>query len=142
MKKLPSTFLFSLILTGIGIAGDSDVFTLGEFFELEYASDPQISPEGKRVVYVRNFADIMTDGRYSNLWIINRDGSNHRPLTTGHRNDRSPRWSPDGTKLIYVSNMEGSSEVYMRWMDTQDRLPGSQMSNIHRETLNGHLMEK
>ena len=118
MKKLLSTFLFSLILTGIAFAGNSDVFTLGEFFELEYASDPQISPEGKRVVYVRNFADIMTDQRYSNLWIINRDGSNHRPLTTGHRNDRSPRWSPDGTKLIYVSNMEGSSEVYMRWMDT------------------------
>ena len=92
MKKLSFTFLFSLILNGIAISRDIDVFTLGNFFEIEYVSDPQISPEGKRVVYVRNFADIMTDRRYSNLWIINRDGSNQRPLTTGHRNDRSPRW--------------------------------------------------
>lgn len=118
MKKLPLVFLSTLILTRIAVAGSGEIFTMREFFELEYASDPQISPEGNQVIYVRNFADIMTDRRYSNLWIIDIDGSDHRPLTTGHRNDRSPRWSPDGSKLIYVSNKEGSSEVYIRWIDT------------------------
>ncbi|MEE2877135.1 MAG: S9 family peptidase [Candidatus Neomarinimicrobiota bacterium] len=118
MKKLIILGLTVISMVTSLRAGGGQKFTLSEFFELEYASDPQISPDGKRVVYVRNFADIMTDRRYSNLWVIDTDGKNHRPLTTGHRNDRSPRWSPDGLKLIYVSNMEGSSEIYMRWMDS------------------------
>ena len=65
-------------------------------FQIQLATDPQISPDGKKIVYVRRFADSMTDKRYSNLWIINTDGTDHRPLTTGNRSDISPRWSPDG----------------------------------------------
>ncbi|MFQ5707449.1 MAG: prolyl oligopeptidase family serine peptidase [bacterium] len=93
-------------------------FSLGEMFQLEFASDPQISPDGQRIVYVRNFMDILKDRRRSNLWIINYDGTNHRPLTSGNGNDVSPRWSPDGTRLLYVSRAEGSSQIYLRWMDT------------------------
>lgn len=74
---------------------DDDRFQPLDVFQLEYASDPQISPDGKRIVYVRNFMDIMKDRRRSNLWIINADGSEHRPVTTGKHNDSSPRWSPD-----------------------------------------------
>src|SRR5947207_13764702 len=68
-------------------------------FQIQLSTDPQISPDGKRIVYVRRFADPMTDKRYSNLWIINTDGTDHRPLTTGNRGDASPRWSPDGMRL-------------------------------------------
>lgn len=89
-----------------------------DVFQLEYASDPQISPDGKRIVYVRNFFDIMTDRRRSNLWIINYDGTDHRPLTTGNANDSWPRWSPDGTRLVYVSSNDGTTQLYARWMDT------------------------
>ncbi|MBI3721851.1 MAG: PD40 domain-containing protein [Fimbriimonas ginsengisoli] len=64
-------------------------------FNLQAPADPQISPDGKKIVYVRRFNDPMTDRRYSNLWIINADGSEHRALTTGNRSDGSPRWSPD-----------------------------------------------
>src|SRR6202051_5369413 len=73
-------------------------------FQLQIASDPQISPDGKKIVYVRRFADPMTDKRYSNLWIVNSDGTDHRPLTTGNHNDASPRWSPDGVRLAYLSD--------------------------------------
>src|SRR6516164_4427992 len=66
-----------------------------DVFNLQLATDPQISPDGKRIVYVRQFSDIMTDKRYSNLWIINSDGSNHRSLTTGNYTESSPRWSSD-----------------------------------------------
>ncbi|MEP7336350.1 MAG: S9 family peptidase, partial [Acidobacteriota bacterium] len=92
--------------------------TINDVFNLELAADPQISPDGKRVVYVRQFADVMTDRRCSNLWIVNVDGTDHRPLTTGNFNDTAPRWSPDGTQLIYISNREGSAQIYRRWMDT------------------------
>ncbi len=87
-------------------------------FNLENATDPQISPDGRKVIYVRRFNDIMSDKRYSSLWIINFDGSDHRPLTTGNYEDSSPRWSPDGTQIIYISDRDGSPQVYRRWMDT------------------------
>ncbi|MFQ5768468.1 MAG: TolB family protein, partial [Acidobacteriota bacterium] len=92
--------------------------TAMDVFQLEYASDPRISPSGKRIVYVRNFMDIMKDQRRSNLWILNTDGSQHRPLTTGNRNDSSPRWSPDGKRLLYISSIDGSTQIYLRWMDS------------------------
>jgi len=87
-------------------------------FQLQLPTDPQISPDGKRIVYVRRFADPMTDKRYSNLWIINTDGTDHRPLTTGNRGDISPRWSPDGLRLAYLSDADGKQQIYVRWMDT------------------------
>src|SRR5436189_5750937 len=87
-------------------------------FQIQLPTDPQISPDGKRIVYVRRFADASTDKRYSNLWIINSDGSDHRPLTTGNRSDSSPRWSPDGTRLAYLSDADGKPQIYIRWMDT------------------------
>ena len=52
-----------------------------DIFNLEYVSDPQISPDGKTIVYVRNYKDIMTDKNLSNLWMINFDGSHNRHIT-------------------------------------------------------------
>ena len=95
-----------------------------DVFGLEYASGPQVSPDGKQVVYVRNSMDIMKDRARSTLWIINADGGEHRPLTSGSRNDSQPRWSPDGGRLLYVaSEAEAAGEdrpaqMFCRWMDT------------------------
>lgn len=90
-----------------------------DVFDLELSADPQISPDGTTIVYVRTFFDIMTDRRRSNLWTVRFDGSRHRPLTTGNENDSSPRWSPDGTRLVYISSSDGSTQLYLRWLDTQ-----------------------
>src|SRR5256886_15978888 len=87
-------------------------------FQIQLPTDPQMPPDGKRIVYVRRFADPMTDKRYSNLWIINADGTDHRPLTTGNPSDASPRWSPDDMRLAYLSDADGKQQLYIRWMDT------------------------
>ena len=107
-----------LSLAAVSNEGTSKRFELMDVFGLEHASSPRISPDGGRVVYVRNFMDIMSDVLRSNLWIVHADGANHRPLTSGNYNDHSPRWSPDGERLLYVSNREGSEQLYVRWMDT------------------------
>ncbi|MBP86971.1 MAG: peptidase S9 family protein [Planctomycetaceae bacterium] len=96
---------------------DDKKFELTDVFQLEWASDPQISPDGTRIVYVRNFMDIMSDKRRSNLWIINADGTDHRAITTGNGNAFSPKWSSDGGRLIYLSKTDESTQVYCRWMD-------------------------
>ncbi len=64
-----------------------DHLTPEDIFHLQYTSDPQISPDGKRIVYVRTSANIMTDTRETNLWIVNFDGTDDRALTSGHDND-------------------------------------------------------
>jgi acylaminoacyl-peptidase len=69
-----------------------------DLFEFEYVLDPQISPDGRKIVYLRRYSDVQTDERYSNVWLINSDGTGHRPLTTGQFHDGSPKWSPDGTR--------------------------------------------
>ena len=92
-------------------------FTANDYFNFEYVSDPQISPDGKKIIYVRNFADVMTDKFYSNLWIIGFDGAGNRPLTSGLFHDASPRWSPDGSQIIYISDRDGKPQIYKHWLD-------------------------
>ena len=104
-----------------------------DVFDLEYVSDPQISPDGQYIVYVRNFKDVMTDQNLSNLWIIGFDGNQHHPLTTGNQKNFSPRWSADGKELIYISNKSGKTQLYRRWMDTGIE---SKLTNLHQSISN------
>lgn len=111
----------ALLLAAVPVqAQDTDPseFGLLDMFELEVAQDPRISPDGSRIVYVRRGSDIMTDRSRTALWMMDFDGSNHRPLTDGTSSVSSPRWSPDGNRLLYVSNEDGSSQLFVRWMDT------------------------
>ncbi len=98
----------------------SDRFQPMDVFGLEWASDPQISPDGRRVAYVRYSMDVMKDRRRSRIWLIDADGSDHRPLTSGG-GEFSPRWSPDGHRLLYAARPlpDGDSlQLHVRWMDT------------------------
>ena len=95
---------------------DSDVF------DLEFASNPMMSPEGDRIIYVRNFKDIMSDANLANLWMVYPgkagDAVRHLPVTTGKQRDVSPRWSADGNEIIFISNRDGSSQIYRKWLDS------------------------
>jgi dipeptidyl aminopeptidase/acylaminoacyl peptidase len=93
-------------------------FQAEDIFELEYAADPQVSPNGKDIVYVRRSNDIMTDSTRSSLWIVDAKGKSHRPIASSQKNHYSARWSPDGKRLAFVSNSEERPQLYVRWMDT------------------------
>lgn len=98
---------------------DNNVFLNTDIFELEVATDPQISPDSSQIAYVRRSMDIMTDKPRSNIWVIDSSGQEHRPLKSGADSYTSPRWSPEGDRLAYVSSAEGrGAELYVRWMDT------------------------
>ena len=62
--------------------------------------------------------DIMEDRRRTELWTVDADGSNHRKLTVRAVGESSPRWSPDGSMLAYLSKEEGKTQIFLRWMDT------------------------
>ncbi len=100
------------------VAQDVRPLEMMDIFDLEWASSPQISPDGSHVVYVRNFYDVMTDTSRSNLWLIDIASGEQRPLTSGTRRNSSPAWSPTGDRLLWVSNADGGAQIWMRWMDT------------------------
>lgn len=114
--------LFAAAVPGAALAqapqAAAERFQAMDVFSLEYAADPRISPDGRRVVYERRFMDVMTDRERSNLWLIGADGGGHVPLTTGNRTDRSPRWSPDGTRVAYVSTEEDGAQIWVRWIES------------------------
>jgi acylaminoacyl-peptidase len=124
MKELPLKnyllFCFLLVFSSNFMTAEdlSKIYTVHDYFNFEWVSDPQISPDGSKIIYVRNFMDITTDKFYSNLWIINFDGTDNRPLTSGLYQDSSPRWSPDGRQIIYLSDKDGKPQIHKRWMDT------------------------
>ena len=119
MNTLRNALLITIpVLLWATVTTAQERFSALDVFELEYASDPRISPDGSKVAYVRRSNDIMTDRTRGNLWIAATDGSSHRPLLSGRDSYSSPRWSPDGTRLAYASNAGGSQQLYVRWMDT------------------------
>jgi dipeptidyl aminopeptidase/acylaminoacyl peptidase len=118
-------FICLILLFTLGLRSESfseeersNLFEPRDIFDLEYASDPRISPDGRQIVYQRHSMDIMTDSVRSNLWMINSNGAQHRPVLSGRNSFSSPRWSPDGKRLAYITAAEGSPQLYVRWMDT------------------------
>jgi dipeptidyl aminopeptidase/acylaminoacyl peptidase len=95
----------------------SRLFTGADLFDLEQVSDPQISPDGTRVAYVRRSGDIMTDRVRSTLWLVDLRTGTQQPIVATGGSHTSPRWSADGSRLAYVSAAEGSPpQLYVRWM--------------------------
>lgn len=100
-----------------------------DVFDLQYVADPQISPDGETIIYVRHQFDIMTDRRYTNLWQISFNGENHQALTSGKSSYGTPAWSPDGSKIAYTSSEEGSNQIYIRWMDSGETSSITNLTN-------------
>ncbi|HUO53008.1 MAG TPA: S9 family peptidase [Gemmatimonadaceae bacterium] len=116
------TAIFLAALAPLVLRAQADTaihrFTGRDVFDLEWAADPQIAPDGRRIAFVRAGFDIMKDDERGRLWVIDADGGNLRPLLDQSRDASSPRWSPDGTRLLFVSTAEGKSQIFVRWMDS------------------------
>ncbi|MEL7444560.1 MAG: S9 family peptidase [Pseudomonadota bacterium] len=90
-----------------------------DLFGLSVAADPQISPDGDAIAYVRRTNDIMVDQAVSSIWLIDIASGDETPLVTGEGSHVSPRWSPEGDRLAYVSTESGGGpELHVRWMDS------------------------
>ncbi|MEZ5500842.1 MAG: S9 family peptidase [Steroidobacteraceae bacterium] len=89
-----------------------------DVFDLETASDAQISPDGRYIVYVRNNNDIMTDSVRQSLWLIDVQSGEQQALQADGHDNFSPRWSPDGRRIAFVSTADGKPQLYMRWLDS------------------------
>ncbi len=111
---------FSIILSlnPIANAQEKSPFQAMDVFDLQWVQNPQISPDGKMIIYNRRGFNKMTDRRTSSLWIMNSDGSGHRKLTGRTAGERNPVWSPDGERIAFISSEEGhGAEIFIHWLE-------------------------
>ncbi len=121
MRKWLAVLTFVLLgfapASAVPPTGPERLFTTRDLFSLEVATDPQISPDGRQIAYVRRSGDIMTDRFRPTIWLIDSASGRQMPLVAGTGAHTSPRWSPSGDRLAYVSTAEGGqAQLFVRWM--------------------------
>ncbi len=103
--------------TGLALIVAASFLTSDTWWDWRTIPAAAITADGKRVAYVLQRQDRNKDAVFANVWLVDSDGRNRRPLTQGDFRDGEPAWSPDGTRLAYVSNRSGSSQVHARWIE-------------------------
>lgn len=80
--------------------------------------DAQLSPDGRTVLYQRTTTDLAKNKRHSDIWAVPAPGgAAPKALITSEKNDTTPRWSPDGTKIAFLSTRDGGSQVWIASAD-------------------------
>jgi dipeptidyl aminopeptidase/acylaminoacyl peptidase len=97
--------LIVLSLSGAVHAADRRPIRETDLLDFVWIADPQISPDGSAVAFVRVVVNRAEDTYDSSIWVVPTGGGDPRAMTTGRR-DTTPRWSPDGTRLGFLRPAE------------------------------------
>lgn len=89
-------------------------------FDMESVSSPAISSDGSQIVFGRSWVDRMKDQQRSNLWILDQKSGRLRELTSGNWRDTAPVWSPDGKRIAFLSDRDGTTQIHVMWADTRE----------------------
>jgi dipeptidyl aminopeptidase/acylaminoacyl peptidase len=116
-----SMFIFFISLGAMfGLEKNYKLLTEETFMEMESIGSPLISPDGNNILFTRGWVDKKNDQSRSNLWIVDIDGTRIRELTHGNWRDFSPAWSPDGKKIAFLSDRDGTTQIHVLWLDTRE----------------------
>ncbi len=94
------------------VTAETHPFSIHDMLAMERISDPQVSPDCKRIVFVLRTTDLEANRGRTDLWLVGVDGNGLKRLTTHPQNDLNPRWSPDGQSIWFLSTRSGSSQVW------------------------------
>ncbi|MEL7452649.1 MAG: S9 family peptidase [Pseudomonadota bacterium] len=127
MRLFIGLLAFAASFNGHALADDDlHLFSAEDVFELEWADEPQISPDGQQALYVRRFNNVMTDRTHSHVWLVRLDGTGHEPLLADNQSYASPRWSPDGERIAYMKGEDGRTGLYVHYLSSgRDALLGT-----------------
>jgi dipeptidyl aminopeptidase/acylaminoacyl peptidase len=114
-----ASWLLVCCLSALGSAaraadGGNAPFTVEDLVLLKRITDPQVSPDGRRVAFVQRETDMDANNGRISLWLLDLTSGTAQPrrLTDVKANDSSPRWSPDSRTLYFLSTRSGSSQVW------------------------------
>ena len=120
LKFLTLAALSCGVLCTQGVAAEAKKPSLKplDVFDLSWIADPEISPDGKHIAYVRRHFDIKSDTARDTVWLMDADGKHQRPLSSAEFSTR-PRWSPDGSRIAFISrDADNSAQLFMYWVDS------------------------
>ncbi|MGN6563280.1 MAG: S9 family peptidase, partial [Thermomicrobiales bacterium] len=89
--------------------------TSDDLYRLTFVSDPQLSPDGAAVAFVRTTIDRDADAYRSRIWLAPADGATPPRAFTAGPNDTAPRWSPDGQTLAFLAKRNGAAKAQV-WL--------------------------
>ena len=116
MRRALAEYLLLAIVAGPVAARQP--FASQDWWSWRIPADPRISPDGQWVVYVESWNDRASDSQFANLWMASADGRSGRRITEGNGRDRSPRWSPDGARIAWISFRDGQARIRVRAMES------------------------
>jgi len=112
MRRLATLSVLMLAASAAVSAADTHPFSVHDMIAMDRISDPQISPDANRIAFVVSALDLAANKRRTDLYLVNADGSGLRRMTSHEASDTSPRWSPDGRTIYFLSTRSGSSQVW------------------------------
>jgi dipeptidyl aminopeptidase/acylaminoacyl peptidase len=100
-------------------AQDKKARTFVDAIEQPVVGDPQLSPDGRQILFTIDRADWKQNRRVSHIYRINADGSGQMQLTFGERGENSPRWSPDGKLIAFITRRDpdATNQIYLLSVD-------------------------
>ena len=87
-------------------------FDVRDLWEMERLSDLQVAPDGEHLAFVLRNTDFAGNKGQLDIWTVRVDGREHRRLTAHEAADQTPRWSPDGKAIYFLSTRSGSSQIW------------------------------
>ena len=128
VRRVALACTFAALLTPTGShAQPARGMTLVELLNVPALSDPQLSPDGRQMLYVQAEADWRANRRISHVWRINTDGTAPIKLTAARQSATAPRWSSDGRTIAFVADGAGSN-VAQIWLLPSDGGEASQLT--------------
>jgi len=91
-------------------------FTFEDMMNLKRVGEPEISPDGKWVIFSVVDVDLAANTKIPHIWIVPTAGGEEREIISGQDADR-PRWAPDGKRFAFLSTREGGSQVWIASFD-------------------------
>jgi len=116
MRSLPLVLLASLLCVTTATAMERRALTADDINALHEVDDPQVSPDGDWVAYTVRTADLVKDKRITHIWMANWDGRRTLQLTQSEHSEHTPRWSPDGKYLSFLTARGDDEEPEQVWL--------------------------
>jgi dipeptidyl aminopeptidase/acylaminoacyl peptidase len=120
MTKFRSVFVVVLLAVSGLFAQGKRPLKLDDLARIREVRDPQVSPDGKWVAYVVGTTDVKEDKGHTHVWVASYDGKEDRQFTFSQDSESSPRWSPDGRYLAFISGRPGPAKHDQVWLMDRD----------------------